>query len=281
MRTRSSSSAGVERRRAHGERAVAAAREHQQVLGELREPVALVDGGPQRLAQVRVGRRAAQRALQLGLDHRDRRAQLVAGVGDEAPLAVVGAAQPVEHLVERLAEPADLVARGGERERLRGRLERDAGGAGAHPLDRPQARRRERVAEQRHDERRDRRAERERARQRRERLVAVVERLAHDDHRRAVALGEQPRRAVDAVDLALGLDIVGRRARASSARVSTEPSAPPVRSSTRPSGASSWAKPSSSSPGEPAAARPEAATAAARASSAVSTLSSRSSASRR
>ena len=44
---------GVERLGAHGERAVAAARQHQQVLGELGEPVALVDGGGQRLAQVR------------------------------------------------------------------------------------------------------------------------------------------------------------------------------------------------------------------------------------
>ena len=51
-------------------------------------------------------------ALELGLDHRDRRAELVAGVGDEAPLALEGPPQPVEHLVERLAEPADLVAAG-------------------------------------------------------------------------------------------------------------------------------------------------------------------------
>ena len=76
----------------------------------------------------------AQRSLELGLDDRDRGAQLVAGVGDEAALALEGAAEAIEHLVQRLAEPADLVAGGGQREPLVRAAQRDLlARAGASP----------------------------------------------------------------------------------------------------------------------------------------------------
>ena len=52
-----------------------------------------------------------QRELELGAQQRERSAQLVACVRDEAALAREGSLQPAEHLVQRLAEPPELVAR--------------------------------------------------------------------------------------------------------------------------------------------------------------------------
>ena len=54
----------------------------------------------------------ANRRLQLGLQHRQRGAELVAGVGHEPALALKRLLQAGEHLVQRLAETADLVLRG-------------------------------------------------------------------------------------------------------------------------------------------------------------------------
>ena len=79
------------------------ARHEQQILGELREVVALLERGHERLAHLLVVAAGPQGGVELGPDHRDRRAQLVARVGHEAPLALERAAQAVEHLVERLA----------------------------------------------------------------------------------------------------------------------------------------------------------------------------------
>ena len=52
-----------------------------------------------------------QRELELGSQQRERRPQLVAGVGDERALAHECGLEPGEHRVERLAQPLDLVAR--------------------------------------------------------------------------------------------------------------------------------------------------------------------------
>ena len=68
----------------------------------------LLAGGAQRLrARVRVGERHLQ---QRALD-RERRAQLVRGVGDEAPLRVERRLQPRQQIVERLPQLRELVAR--------------------------------------------------------------------------------------------------------------------------------------------------------------------------
>ena len=48
--------------------------------------------------------------LELAANRGQRRAQLVRGVGDEAALAGKGILEPVEHVVERLRQGADLVA---------------------------------------------------------------------------------------------------------------------------------------------------------------------------
>src|ERR671915_263031 len=100
-----------------------------------------------------------------------------------AALAVERAAQPVEHLVERLPQPAHLVLGGGQRQPLAVAGERDRAGAAPHRLDGAQPGRGEQVAEQRGEQDGDRAAHRERRDEAREGLVAVVERLP-DDHDR-------------------------------------------------------------------------------------------------
>ena len=84
---------------------------------------------------------APQRQLDAGADQRDRRAQLVAGVVDEAPLVLERLLQRRQHLVQRVPEPGDLVVA------VRGDVEPDAGrpggdvvGLSAVPLDGPQRR---------------------------------------------------------------------------------------------------------------------------------------------
>ena len=163
-----------DRLRADGQATVAGAGDHEQVLGELGEMVALLDRGHERGPHLGRVIARAQRALELGLEYGDRRAQLVARVGDEAPLALERAAQPVEHVVERLAQPPDLVAGGREREPLVARRERHLGGAGAHRVDGTERRAGQHVAEQRSDEDGQRAADRERGDQAAEDVVAVV-----------------------------------------------------------------------------------------------------------
>jgi hypothetical protein len=167
--------------RGHGERlgpyrqaALAGAGEHQQVLGQLREVVALLHSRHERGPHLGGVLARPQHALELGLEHGDRRAQLVARVRHEASLALEGAAQPVEHVVERLAEAADLVTGGGERQPVAAGRERHPGRAGAHRLDGPQRGAGQRVAEQRGDEHGDRAPDGERGDQAAEDVVAVV-----------------------------------------------------------------------------------------------------------
>ena len=80
----------------------------------------------------------AQRQLELGLVQRERRAQLVARVVDEGALALQGGLEPGEHLVQGLAEPAELVVGLRQRQALIGLGRRDLRGAAAHRLDRAQ-----------------------------------------------------------------------------------------------------------------------------------------------
>ena len=112
--------------------------DHEQVLGQLDEAVGLLRRGRQRGTQL-VGRAAApQRQLQLGPQDPERGAQLMAGVGRELPLAGEGGLEPVEHLVQRPAQPGDLVAGRRDGQALVGPRGRDARRPAAHRLDRPQ-----------------------------------------------------------------------------------------------------------------------------------------------
>ena len=78
-------------------------RERQQVVDEAAHPVQLVGDEGDRLAPL-LGVLAQQ--LEMAADDRDRRAQLVARVGDEVALAGERGLQPVEHGVERAASSA-------------------------------------------------------------------------------------------------------------------------------------------------------------------------------
>ena len=70
------------------------------------------------LAAARRWRRVGERHLQQGPVDRQRGAQLVRRVGDEAPLGFEGCLQPAEELVEGVAESFELVVGAGQREPL-------------------------------------------------------------------------------------------------------------------------------------------------------------------
>ena len=81
------------------------AREREQVVGEPCEPLGVgLEVGDQ------VGRRAvAGEVRDVAPQRSQRRAQLVRGVGEEAPLGLARPLEALEHRVERRREPADLV----------------------------------------------------------------------------------------------------------------------------------------------------------------------------
>ena len=169
--------------------------------------IRLLEGDAERFADLGVVFADANRRLQLGLQHRQRGAELVAGVGHEPALALKRLLQAGEHLVQRLAEAADLVLRGRQRQPLAAALQGDPLRPLAHRLDRREAGGGEPVADPGCEQDRDRNADQERPDEARERLVAVRERDADDQDERASPgrqrAGEHPRRSLDARKLAL------------------------------------------------------------------------------
>ena len=115
------------------------AREYQQRLDE---PLGVIDG----LADVGGHRhQLVARRLRLGEDDVDRgahdgqrRAQLMARVGDELPLAGERAVEPFEHGVEGVGELAQLVARALQRDALGQVLLACRAGGRGEPVHRPQ-----------------------------------------------------------------------------------------------------------------------------------------------
>ncbi len=94
----------VERQRARLE-----AGEVEELLHQPAEPL---DLGEHRAQRLRVGLAdAVDEVLEHGLQRGDRRAQLVADVGDEVAAQPVGLGELGRHLVERARERADLVVR--------------------------------------------------------------------------------------------------------------------------------------------------------------------------
>lgn len=69
---------------AHWQLAFASLDDDEQILCELRESIALLDGCVQRDADSRAGVGAPHCAFELGLDHRDRGTQFVTRVGHES-----------------------------------------------------------------------------------------------------------------------------------------------------------------------------------------------------
>ena len=123
-------------------------REKQKVLGELRQAVAFISDGAQGGFQVVSLAWALEGELDLRPQVGEWCSQLVAGVGDEAPLSLQRRFQPAEHLVERLAQSCDLVPGGRDGETLGEPLGGDRCRAAAHSLDRTQCGGRDQVADQ-------------------------------------------------------------------------------------------------------------------------------------
>ena len=100
---------------AQGQLSVVRPRDHEQILGQPDQAVGLL---PRRLKRgpELLGRAATpQRQVDLGPENRERGAQLVARVGHEGALPRERRLEPVEHLVERLPQPRQLVSRLGHR----------------------------------------------------------------------------------------------------------------------------------------------------------------------
>ena len=136
----------------------------------------------------------------------------MAGVAHEAPLALERASQALDHVVERLAQAADLVARRGQRQELVAAVERDALRPAAHRLHGPQGCRSQAVADQRGEGDGERPADGEGRHDSGQRLVAIVERLADDEHDGLAGGQPWPRQhargALDPGDLAFDYHLV-------------------------------------------------------------------------
>ena len=175
--------AQVVRREAQRQASVVGAGEHEQVLGQPHEPLDLLRGRAQRVLQLWLRARPAQRQLELGAEGSERRPQLVARVRDEAPLSRQPLLQPTEHLVQGLSEPPDLVVGRRQRKPLVGALARDLGRLPPHRLDRPERGAGEEVATDRGQEQRQRPDHDELREEPVERLLPVLERRPDDEGR--------------------------------------------------------------------------------------------------
>ena len=105
---------------------LAAGQQEQPGDQVVRPPGGLADhlAHPPELGDVRV--RVGEGHVDLGPQHRQRRAQLVAGVGDEAALRVERRLQPVEHRVEARGQIGHLAPRVPQRQTGVERLDRQA-----------------------------------------------------------------------------------------------------------------------------------------------------------
>ena len=129
--------------------AALAAGQDEEGVDELRLVLARVDdllaGGPER---VEGDGGVGQGYLQEGLTQHERGAQLVGGVGDEAPLGVERHLEAGEKPVDGVAEALELVVGAGEGETLVQVALGDLTGGGGHDPERPQDTARGEPAEQ-------------------------------------------------------------------------------------------------------------------------------------
>ncbi len=159
------------------------AREDEQVLREPNEAIGLVGGGLERLLELVSAAWVPERELQLRLQQRERGAQLVTRVGDEAPFALERGVEPAEHGVQGLSEAADLVARRRQRQAPARLGAGDPLGFRAHRLDRAKSSRGQGVAEERGEHERHEPDHDELRQEAVQGFVPVIEGGADDDHR--------------------------------------------------------------------------------------------------
>ena len=141
-----------------------------------------------------------QRELELGLQERERRTELVARIGGETPLALEADVEALEHLVERLSKAKHLVVRSRQRESPRRGRGRDLARAASHRLHRPQRRSCDEVADAGRDEQRERKRDQELREQSVESVVAILERLP-DDHHATASIGDRQRDETGRLDV--------------------------------------------------------------------------------
>ena len=87
------------------------ARKREEIFNDVGESLGLIAKDGKRFAIFR--RRAVgprKRDFRFAAENRDRRAQFVRGIGDEAALALEGIFQPVEQVIEGDGELAEFVA---------------------------------------------------------------------------------------------------------------------------------------------------------------------------
>ena len=133
--------------------------DEEEILCQLRESVDVLRPAAHRFPQLVDGVCLPERHLELGAQERQRRPQFVTGVGDEVPLALKRALEPVEHLVQRATQPLELVTRRRNREPLPGRVRGDRRRSPPHRLDLPQRHPGEKVAGAGGEDQRDRSGE--------------------------------------------------------------------------------------------------------------------------
>ena len=123
-----------------------------------------------------------QAHVELGAHDRQRRAQLVRGVGDQAVLLAHAALQAIEHRVERHRQAAELVGGARHRDALVEAVDADLARVRRHPLDRPQRLARQPVARQRRRGERDRAGQQEQHEHAAHGVLHRRQRLRDDQH---------------------------------------------------------------------------------------------------
>ena len=120
--------------------------QQEEVLRQLGEALGLIRRPADGCSKLVHGRRLPQGELELGAEQREGRTELVAGVRNELALPLERRFEPVEHLVQGLAETLQLVASWRNREPLTRSVGRDRRGSPAHRLDLPKGDPRQQIA---------------------------------------------------------------------------------------------------------------------------------------
>ncbi len=112
--------------------------QHQQILGEARQPVGFFRRAAQRRLQLLGRPRARQRKIEFGLHDGQWCPEFMAGVVQQPLLAAQRVVQPVKQRVQGPAEPGDLIVREADRQPPARLRDRDRGRLLPHGLHGPQ-----------------------------------------------------------------------------------------------------------------------------------------------